>query len=68
VARNNTVVFEHRGIEPIELRIINVGLDDAFFEIVEANRARHAAKICEGFLVQFAPDLRRRFPTVLRNA
>lgn len=33
------------------------------FEIVESNRARHAAEIRECFLVQLAPDLRRRSPT-----
>jgi streptomycin 6-kinase len=32
--RDNAVVFEHLGIERVELWIVDVGLDDTLFEIL----------------------------------
>ena len=56
------MVFEHFRIEQIELRGVDVLLDHAFFEVVEADRARRAAEIRNRPLVQLAPDLGRRSP------
>ena len=63
--RDNAVAFEHLGIERVELWIVDVGLDDTLFEVVEPDRRRRAAEIRERLLVQSAPDLTRRFPNGL---
>src|SRR5579875_1499332 len=60
--RNDAVVFEQLGVERIKLRVPNVRLENAFFEVVEPDRVRGAAEVRERFLVQPAPNLRRRFP------
>jgi hypothetical protein len=55
-------VLEQLGIERIELRVVDIGLDHALFEVVEPNRVRGAAEIGKAFFVQPAPDFRRRVP------
>ncbi len=59
---DDAVMLEHRGVELIESRVVNVGINDAFAEVVEPNRRADAAKVCECLLVELAPDFRGRFP------
>ena len=63
--RDNAVVLEHLGVEPVELRIVHVGLEHALFEIVEPDGMCRAAEIRERRFVQPAPDLARRVPNDL---
>ena len=60
--RDYAVVLEHLGVQRVELRIVDVGLDHAFFEIVQADRTRRAAELHECLFVQLAPNLTRRIP------
>ena len=60
--RDDAVMLEHFGVERVDLRVVDVGLDDALFEVVESDRARRATEEHERLLVQPAPHLRRRVP------
>lgn len=55
-------MLEHLGIKRVELRVVDVGLYNALFEVVEADRVRRAVEPRERFFVQLAPDLTRRIP------
>ena len=56
---DDAVVVEQLGEERIECRIVDVWLQYAFFEIIEANRTRGAAEVRKRLFVQLAPDLAR---------
>ncbi len=58
----NAVMFEHLRVKRVEFGIIDVRLDHAFFEIIQANGVGRAAELRERLFMQFAPDLRRRVP------
>ena len=60
--RDDAVVREHVAIERIERRIVDVGREHAFFEIVEDDDAHGAAEATKRALVQLGPDLRARLP------
>ena len=60
--RDDAVVREHVAIERIERGIVDVGREDAFFEIVEDDDAHRAAEATKRALVQLGPDLRARPP------
>ena len=55
--RDHAVVLQHLGVQRVELRIVDVGFEDAFFEVVESDRVRRAAELRERLFVQLAPDL-----------
>lgn len=55
---DGAVVSEHVAIERVERRVVDVGLQDAFAEIVEHHGASTAAQAAEGLLVEFGPDAR----------
>ena len=59
---DDAVVREHVAIERIERGIVDVGREDAFFEIVEDDDADGAAEATKRALVQLGPDLRARLP------
>lgn len=59
---DDTVMLEHRLIEPVDLGFVQVGRDDAFPEIVQDDIADSAAEVAEGVLVELGPDLLAGFP------
>ena len=56
------VVREHRGVDRIELRLVQVGLDDAFLQIVQHHVAGGATEIPPSLLVQPGPCLLAGLP------
>jgi len=60
--RRDAVVREHVTVERIRRRIVDVGLEDAFLEIVEHREARSAAEATEGALVELGPRATARLP------
>ena len=53
---DGAIVRQHVAIERIQRRIVDVGLEDAFAEVVEHNRASGPAESPEGLFMQFRPD------------
>jgi hypothetical protein len=60
--REDAVLREHIAVQRIERGIVDVGGEDAFFEIVEDDDTDRATKSAEGALVELGPDLRARLP------
>ena len=60
--RDDAVVREHVAIERIERRVVDVGREHAFFEVVEDDDLDGAAQPPKRALVQLGPDLRARLP------
>ncbi len=56
-------VMRQRGsIDRVELGLVQVGLDDAFLEVVEHHVLRAAAEVTQRALVQLGPDLLAGLP------
>jgi len=55
---NGAVVGEHIAVQRIELRVVDVGRDDALAHNVEHDDAREAAELAERALVQLSPHAR----------
>ena len=55
--RDHVVVREHIAVERIDGRVIHVGLQHAFAQIVEHDHADRAAEAPKRLFVQFGPDL-----------
>jgi len=55
-------VREHIAVERIERRIVDVGGEDAFFEIVEDDHPHRTTEPTKRTLVELGPDLRARLP------
>lgn len=55
--RDHTVMRQHRGEQLVDLRVIDVRIDHAFFEIVRTNNPRRSAIISKRLFVQLAPQL-----------
>jgi hypothetical protein len=51
-------VGEHIAVQRIELRVVDVGRDDALAHNVEHDDAREAAELAERALVQLSPHAR----------
>ena len=60
--RDDAIVREHVAVERIERRVVDVGREDAFLEIVEDDDAHRAAEPTKRALVELGPDLRARLP------
>ena len=60
--RDDAVMLEHRAIEPVDLRLVQVRRDDAFLQVVEHDVADGAAEVAEGFFVKLGPDLLAGLP------
>ncbi len=60
--RDDAIVGEHVAVERIQRRIVDVGGEDAFLQVVEDDEADRPAEPTKGLLVQFGPDLRTRPP------
>ena len=56
------VVRQHGGIHGVQLGLVQVGLDDAFLEVVQHDVAGGAAEVAEGLLVQLRPGLLAGLP------
>ena len=56
------VVSECRCVELVDLRVVDIGIDHALFEIIRPNDPSRAAKVREALFMEFRPNLRRRFP------
>lgn len=52
---DGAVVSEHVAVERVERRIVDVGFQDAFAEIVEDHGASGATQAAEGLLGEFGP-------------
>lgn len=52
----STIVGQYIAIERIQNRVVNVGLEHAFFQVVGDDESGDAAQSAEGLLVQFGPD------------
>lgn len=50
--RHNAVVFKRLRIQCVDLRVVNVGLDHALFEVVEPDRVRRTAEIGKPLFVK----------------
>jgi len=59
---DDTVVREHIPIQWIERRLVDVGREHAYFEVVEHDHSGRATESAKGPLVQFGPRLRTRLP------
>lgn len=59
---HDAIVGEHRAIEAIELRLVDVRRDHPLFEVVQDHVLRAAAKVAKRLLVQPRPSLAARFP------
>jgi hypothetical protein len=53
---NGAVVGQYVAIEGIQSRIVDVGLEHSFFQVVGNHDSGRAAQPAEGLLVQFGPD------------
>ena len=53
--RHHAVMREHGSVDRVQLRFVQVGLDDPFLQIVEDHVAATAAKVPPGLLVQPGP-------------
>jgi hypothetical protein len=60
--RDDAIVREHIAVERIERRVVDVGGEDAFFEIVEDDDTHCATEPTKRALVELGPDLRARMP------
>jgi len=55
--RDDAVVREHVAIERVDLRVVHIGLQHAFAQIIEHDDAHRAAESPKRFLVQLGPAL-----------
>ena len=55
-------MVEHRRVDRIERRLVKVGLDDAFLQIVQHHIAGRAAEVAPRLLMQLGPDLLTGLP------
>ncbi len=60
--RDRSIVSQHVAIERVEGRIVEVGLQDPFAQIVEDDHPNRPAQAAEGSFVQLGPDLGARAP------
>ena len=60
--RHDPVMGEHVAIERIERRIVDVGREDAFLQVIEHDDLGRAAQAPKRALMQFGPRLRARSP------
>ena len=56
------VVRQGGGVHRVEIGLVQVGLQDAFLEVVQHHVLRAAAKVAKGLLVQLGPDLLAGLP------
>ncbi|MDT4816658.1 hypothetical protein FQZ97_497130 [compost metagenome] len=59
---HHAIVGKHGRVHRIELGLVQVGLKDAFLQVVQHHVLGHAAEVTPGLLVQLRPDLLARFP------
>lgn len=59
---HHLVVGERGGIDRIEGRLVQVGLQDTFLEVVEHHVPGGATEVAPGLIVQLGPDLLAGFP------
>ena len=59
---HHLVVGERGGIDRIEGRLVQVGLQDTFHEVVEHHVPGGATEVAPGLLVQLGPDLLAGIP------
>ena len=60
--RDDAVVREQIAVERVQRRVVDVGREHALLQVVEDDRAGHAAEPAEGLLVQPGPHLAARAP------
>jgi len=53
-------VRQHVAVDGVERRVVDVGREHAFLQVVEHDDLRCATETTEGLLVQLGPDLRAR--------
>ncbi len=59
---DDAIVREHIAVERIERRVVDVGCEDAFFEIVEDDDPHRPTESTKCALVELGPHLRARVP------
>ena len=57
---HRAVVSEHAAIQRIESRVVDVGFENAFAQVVGHDDLHRATELAEGALVQLGPDARAR--------
>lgn len=60
--RDCAVVTKHVAIERIDRRVVDVGSDHSFFQVIEDDRLGDAPESAKRELVQLGPRLRARLP------
>jgi hypothetical protein len=55
-------VGQHVPVDGVQFRLVQVGLDDAFLEVVEDHIGCRPAEVAKGLLVQLGPGFLRRVP------
>lgn len=60
--RDDPVMLEHRGIEPVDFRLVQVRCDDALAQIVKDYVLRRTSEVPEGLLVKLCPHLLAGLP------
>lgn len=59
---DDAVMGQHRAVDRIELRFVQIGREDAFLQVVEDGITDHPAKISKCLFVKLRPDLLAGFP------
>ena len=59
---DDAVVGQHVPVDGVQFRFVQVGLDDAFLEVVEYDVSGGSTEVPEGLFVQLGPSLLRRVP------
>jgi hypothetical protein len=59
---HHAVVRQGRGVHRVEIGLVQVGLEDAFLQIVQHHVLGAAAEVPQGLLVQLGPDLLAGLP------
>lgn len=59
---DDAVMGQHRTVDRIELGFVQIGLEDAFLQVVEDDITDHPAKISKCLFVKLCPHLLAGFP------
>jgi len=59
---DNPIMSEHRAVDGIELRLVQIGFEDAFLKVVQHDVIGDPTKIPERLFVKLRPDLLTGFP------